>query len=122
LGGADRYKGLSSVTFVRGFVEEAYLSGNGWLDFADLLVGAHPIREVWLSSWPEPSQARFRRLARYGGWLWVDAIRAAWPEVVFHYPLCGNVGRVVEPVASDWSDGFGLGRPRRQRQRKAAAR
>ncbi len=66
---------LSSETFIwefrRGFVEAIRCSADDWLTHADAILAAQPVREVVLTTWPEPSRL----------------FEALWPRIKFKFPL-----------------------------------
>lgn len=71
-------------TWRRGFVESITLPAADWLRHADALLAATPVREVHLTTWPEPGFAR--------GYIVGDPIitqrilTRRFPGVRFHLP------------------------------------
>ena len=78
---ADRHSNATrSLTFRRGFVEQAERPAADWIAHADGLLAEHPVQDVWLTTWPEikyvdgdstttdafGEQTVYRRAARWG--------------------------------------------------------
>lgn len=66
-----------------GFVEAITCAAADWIAHADAILAAHPIRDVWLTTWPSEASGF---LIRDAGRSCRLRLNRRWPRVTFHLP------------------------------------